>query len=388
MVKMIKPNKPGYILVLTLIIMALATAIVTRLFYQGSAYLPLTNLAIDRKKAKNLALGGVQLALSKLNSLPAPNKSPDQNGESQKTKSKPKEQQFLDQILPIINQWDTVNFKQEIDGIDGKVQFCLTCENGKINLNQLYDFTKHEFKDFEFIQRIANKANERKQNYGLPEELLEKAVSEYEQALGLLLTQIGKITAQEQEFEQALGSLISFLASRKYQLLDVTELLEISEFSYFKTHVFREPINLQDQDQSHHTRNIYLTDIFTVSTASPKLEPWLFSDSNLTILGFPTTAANDIMKRTAAVTGWTANFKISSQWQADWDKTVGLMYEVQFKDVNKSAISLLEPQFKPQVFSVLSYGTVGNITQKVCAIIKSQTQGKAAQFVVEKLYSI
>lgn len=365
-------NKSGYILVLTLIMMALATAIVTRLFYQGSAFLPLANLAIERQKAKNLALGGVQLALSKLNSLPKVDLD-----EQKKAPKKSKEQQFLMQVLPIINQWEVVNLNQEVDGIDGKIQFCLSCENGKINLNQLYDFNQHIFSDLNVQKKDSNLQDKVKKTSG------------HEEALRLLLMQIGKITKQEEDFKNALDALISFLSKRKYQLLDVTELLEIPAFAYFKTHVFCEPPKLNDQDRdSYVQKSIYLTDLFTVSTASSKLEPWLLSDSMITILDFPKAGASDIMKRTAAVNEWVKEFKVNSQWQTAWDKTAGLMYGVNFNAVPKPAVNLFENKFNPKFFSVLSYGTVGNITQKVCAIIKSQTQGKTASFVVEKLYSI
>lgn len=369
--------------------MALATAIVTSLFYQGNAFLPLAKLSIERQKAKNLALGGVQLALSKLNSLPEDIVESDSK-EPQK-KQKPKEQKLLEQILPSINQWDTVNLTQAVDGVDGKIEFCLSCEQGKINLNQLYDFDKHEFKDLKItvsaVQKDQNPKASAKIDNSL--EITDSKVSAYEQALELLFLQVSKITNQEQEPGQILASLLSFLRARQYQLLDVTELLEIPEFSYFKTHVFRERFEPSDPDQvQYDQKNIYLTDLFTVHTNSARLEPWLLSDAILTILDFPRAGTGDIMKAMAAERPQIKNFKVNSRWQTDWDQTVGLMYGVKFNALPKLAVDLFDTRFNPRVFSVLSYGTASNITQGVLAIIKLQTQGKTASFVVEKLYSI
>ncbi len=379
---MSKQNKSGYILVLTLMIIGLATVIVTSMFYQSGAFLPLSTLAIKRQKAKNLALGGVQLALSKLNAQPKlepESDLPDQN----KAKPEPKELFFLKQILPNINTWDKINLHQETDGVDGVIEFCLVCEDGKINLNQWYDFDKHEF--------IGTKNNTKSVDTDTKQDQTSvdlKQISLYEQALVILFEQLSKNTHNEIDAKNALDSLKSFLAARSYQLLDITELLTIPQFSYFKQHVFRDLTTINNQSQKN---MIYLTDLFTITTSTAKLEPWLFSQSILTILGFPIADSNDILKRAQAVSTWTKDFKANPKWASDWDQTVGQMYGVKLNAIAKPVVDLFANKFDPKTFSVLSYGTVGDITQKVCACIKAQPAGKDKKqtvFVVEKLYWI
>lgn len=371
-------NKSGYILVLTLMIIGLATVIVTNMFYQSGGFLPLSSLAIKRQKAKNLALGGVQLALSKLNAEPKTDLDmPDQN----KSKQDSKELFFLKQILPNINCWDKINLREETDGVDGVIEFCLVCEDGKINLNQWYDFEKHEFIEL----KDSDKITDTKQAQVAHEP---KQVGLYEQALALLFEKLSKITNNEIDAKNSLDGLKNFLAARDYQLLDVTELLTIPQFSYFKENVFHDLTTINNQSQKN---MIYLTDLFTINTSTAKLEPWLFSQSILTILGFPRADSNDILKRSQTVSTWTKDFKLSSQWTKDWDQTVGQMYSVKLGAIENKLLNLFTNKFNPKAFSVLSYGTVGDITQKVCAFIKAQPTGKDNKqnvFIVEKLYWI
>jgi hypothetical protein len=350
-----KQNKPGYILILTLMAIALITTIITKMYYQSSAYLPLADLVVKRQKAANLALGGLQMALSKLN---GPQNQEESDSKNKKNKSK--EALLLERILPSLNRWQAFNLKEDVDGVNGQIKICVSCENGKVNLNQLYDFAKHELKDAKIKQLMQE-----------------------------IFAALGKLTKNQIDSKLANEALMKFLSERKYQLLDATELLQIPEFSYFKQHVFYHPPQDAEQTSENLPRPVYLTDIFTTWTSSPQVEPWLFSDSVLALLSFPRAQANDIMKRDGKVKEWTKNLKESSNWQTDWDKSLGLVYGNELANLPKSVVSLFETKFNPQVFSAISCGTIEGITQTVYAIIKLQSENTGSSFfVIEKLYWI
>ena len=95
---------------------------------------------IARERAEILALGGVQVAIALLtheqenNQDKAtheknlnPNKEKDPNYQDKK---------WLNRILPIINRWKTFNLKENIDGINGCLKVCISCEEAKLNLNR------------------------------------------------------------------------------------------------------------------------------------------------------------------------------------------------------------------------------------------------------------
>ena len=122
-----KSQNSGFILLLAILLLSLMTVIVTKVFYRASGAVPFIHTSLKRDQSKLLAFGGVQLAMSALAS-----KSYEQ-------------EEYLTQTFPNLNDWHKIQLKAEADGIEGEINFCITCEQGKLNLNQLYDFEKHVF---------------------------------------------------------------------------------------------------------------------------------------------------------------------------------------------------------------------------------------------------
>ena len=56
----------GFVLVTTLLILSLAVVLISFLINRSTVFFPLARITIDREKAKELALGGLQLALSQI----------------------------------------------------------------------------------------------------------------------------------------------------------------------------------------------------------------------------------------------------------------------------------------------------------------------------------
>ena len=142
------------------------TAIGTYIFLRSSVFLPFMHTMYDREKAKVLAMGGLQIAIQQLSQFdeaeseqttnsqaagqqPASAQTANQQAAGQQTK--PKQEaggplQLFTRIMPIINRWQTFPLQKKIDGIDGSIQMCLVCEEGKINLNRIYNFDKSKFR--------------------------------------------------------------------------------------------------------------------------------------------------------------------------------------------------------------------------------------------------
>ena len=64
--KVIKMMRRGYILFLTISMLAVITIIVTQIFYVGGAYNLYVPLTYERERAKQLALSGISIATAQL----------------------------------------------------------------------------------------------------------------------------------------------------------------------------------------------------------------------------------------------------------------------------------------------------------------------------------
>lgn len=63
---------------------------------------------------------------------------------------------FLEAFFPSLHQWQTFKLKEGVEGIDATIRICLSCEEGKINLNNIYDFKEKKFNNGaeKFLQDI------------------------------------------------------------------------------------------------------------------------------------------------------------------------------------------------------------------------------------------
>lgn len=359
-------NRPGYIMVFTLLAVGAAMVVVTYVGHRSSYYFPFSKMIFEREKAKTLTLSGVQVAIAQL--AQAPDKkneassskssasSPDDASvdKAQAGKKSSPEKEFLKRILPTLNRWQHFDLTEINDGIDGKISICLMCEEGKINLNRIIDFKKNTFQGGEksgwkMVMQEACKAIERIVKGGDLFPVFEKIAKE-----------------------------------AKFPFNDPTELLLKKEFNHFKDILFYQPPTTKKQD------TIYLTDIFTVWSSSDKLEPWLFSDSINGLLGLPRVEVDDIKKRKEQVENWIKNFKEKSNWQQDWQTILVPVYGKELRTLPKNIDSMMSATFDPKYFSVRVQAKVGEITQQVYAVLErnKSAQGDNIEYdvVIKKLY--
>jgi len=362
-----KNKRSGYIMIFTLMMIALLTGLVAYLANRSIPYISFTTIVIQREKAKLLALGGIQAALSQLAWAAAPEKEKKKKtaGIKEEAIKKPEEQdkQFLETILPYINRWQTVSLTKEKDGIEGEILFAISCEEGKVDINQIYDFEKKKFvgeggKDEEDYKKIM------------------------QQFFGTLEKKIGG--------QKLFDSFATFLKNRKYKLNDVTELLTINAFEPFKNKLFYEPPQPGKEIPVPKKPTMFLTDIFTVWSGQKQVESWLLSDSMCGLLNLEQSKTGDTEKRKKDVKNWLENFKPSAKWEEDWDKMLAHVYGKKFNALPKFIKSLLATKFGPTVFSVLSYGKVEEVAQRFLAIIEksrpSQKEDGRASVIIRKLY--
>jgi len=335
-------------MIFTLLIVGAAMMIVTYVGHRGSFYLPFSYMITAREKAKMLALGGVQVAIAQLALVEKPKEKQKEQTENKQSASD--ESEFLQRILPTLNRWQDFDLKENVDGVDGQIKVCLMCEEGKINVNDIIDFNKGVFK-------------------GAWKEIMQE-----------LCRSIEKMTKASDLFP----AFEKIIKDVKFPFNDATELITHKEFAQFKDTLFYQPPTQKKQD------TLYLTDIFTVWSSSEKLEPWLFSDSINGILGLPRVEVDDIKQRKEQSAAWVKNFKAQTNWQQDWKSILMPVYGKELRTLPKHIDSMLNAQFDPCFFSVLVHGKVGDVTQRVYAILErnKRVQGDTVAYdvAIKKLY--
>lgn len=335
-------KKSGYILALSLTFIFLSMFLVMSTVYRGSSFGPQAQFAIERQQAYVVAQSGIQLGMSQ---IVWPKISKKQ--EASKEQKPNKEQQIKDGLtvlLPYLNHWQEYQLRESVEGIDATIKICVMCENGKIDLNAFYDFEKHQFIDKEVSTKMFK-------------DLFEK---------------IEKKTGGKDLF----GSFEKILKARNYRFNDATELLG-KEFASFYNTLFYDPSKAD---------KLYLTDIFTVWTGKRSVNPWLFPSSMLTLLGLKTEQTANVTERKKNIAQWLKQFKLNAKWQSDWDKILKPLYGKDFNSIPKGLQPLLSDTFEAQVFSILSYATVGRITQRLLAIVEAPLAGQSDAIAIKKVY--
>lgn len=355
-------HNPGFILPLTLSVIGLAVALVTYMANNGRAFTPSARLMIEREKARMLARSGIDIAMSQL-SLP------DKKVEAKKDDNAPQENKDKQEetlfsfVVPCANVWQKFALKPAIEGIQGEIGVCLMSEEGKLNLNELFDPETGDYID------------------ALKNDVKAKA------CLQELFERIEKATGGK-DLSKALGA---FFKERKSKLDDVTELLTIKEFEVFKEHVFYNPQEKNAQKEGKST--LYLTDLFTIWSGKRVMQPWLLSDSIRGVLDLTQAQESSLEEKRKIVAEIMKAMPESLTWPDGWNKNLKLLYGKDFASLPKGIELLLETRFEPKIFSVICYGKVGKTTQKVFAIlerVKTSTEKdkQSLNVTLKKLYWI
>jgi hypothetical protein len=317
------------ILIFTLLILSILTVLTQQLVRSVLIGYNFSSGQLAQQQARTLALGGIQLAISQLE---FDKKSEEKDNQKEKTEDQ-KLKDFLKRNLPNINLWQEFDLKEDADGIDGSIKFCITCENGKININKAFDFNKLEFKDGykAFLKGLEIK---NKLKSGQIEERLSK-----------------------------------FLKERKKPLDDISELINVPGLENISS--FYVPPKLSKNKKNIKPNStIYLQDMFTIWTQDDKLQILFLSDSMRAVMGLRRQVADDNKELNEKFKVFIKSF--SKDWlkefQENWKNFTPI-----FGKNNKTlklAEKILSQEFGAKVYSVLSCGKVKNVEQKLLVVLK------------------
>ena len=333
---------PAFVLLFVVMMMAVVTMLTQQLLRGVMVGTMFDKTMIARERAEILALGGLQVAIALLTQEKEVAKPGNAQDAQEKEKLDPEKdaKKFLTKILPILNRWKIFKLQQKEDGLDGTLKICISCEEGKLNLNEIFDFKKGAFK------------------------------TEFEPLIGVL---------QIDNKHEVIKFLTEFLKKRNKKLDDLSELMTIPEFA--KLDIFYNPPEFIDKkqkekDDKKKDRNIALFDLFTLEGEKSLMQPLLFSDGMCAVFGLHRPMAEDTVKMKDKFKVVIDQYK--KEWGNDWVKTweiVRPIFECQGALAPQFA-KLFAQEFEPSLFSVLSLGIVDGVEQRILAIIKKVEKKK------------
>ena len=355
-----KVARKGYIILLTLLIISAITVLLTSVVQQSFSYQAGVRLADDKARARMLALSSLELAMSQLSTVvPKEDKKEGKQDNEEQTKDMLEPvQKWLLKVLPSINHWQTIVITEL--GLEGTIKMYLACEEGKFNLAAFEEEGKR--KD-ELEQEIQEKKQQEKPKKD--KELNQGPLA----ALDDLFKKIHDVSMKE--------TFKLFLSEYKRLPEDATELLRVSYFSKLKDRLFT-PLK-----QEH--RGLYIMDLFTVRPkGSGTVNPWLLTASAKTLLG--------IRQSTGALDKeFVQKIKPKMNWEKEWDEVLLPQYGKSFASFDPAIQRVFASAFEANAFSVVSYCTVGSVTQKLYAVLEvaepdEKLSPKSVIFKVTKLY--
>lgn len=306
-----KIDRPGYVLVTVLAILALAIILVTRLLNDSTVQNSFTFNSTKTLKAQQLALSGVEIAKSIIQK-----RDDDEKGVKQ-----------AESILKYLNSWHKIEFDQ--DNINNKIEFYLSSENGKCSINKCLIF-------------------------GASEEQSTKKVTETFNCLDLIGDPLSKILGAN----NIVAELKQWAKKSKIPLNDLTELLAVEKMAYFKDKIFI------DQKTEY-----ALTDIFSLGNGDGLLQPWLLSASMCRLLGLKTVSDYGVTSWRESLPNWLKKFSFPVKWEESWDEVLAPIYGKKWSQLPSNMASLFATSWNPTLFSVVVKGTFDDVSSSLFAVI-------------------
>lgn len=349
-----KTEQPGFVLLSVFLLLTMATVFVTQLYYRGSIYNTFIPVAVEREKAKQLAQMGIAVAINQLALYDEKLVPENDGGKQSKTGSDEKDaRNLLKILLTVQNRWQVFEFDQEKDGLEGVLKICITCDDGKIPLGGLIDYQKAAFKNNEekkfkgekFFENLFDRIKSFIKNYDL------------------------------------LETLQSYIKQQKYELFEVTDLLNYKEFKLFRDAVFYKPT----EQKSEQKQKLYLADLFS-DAKSMTLHPALLSPSVRVAYGLNPEGVTVPLDEESVEKLVTQMSVKEADWKKEWDTFLQPIYKKEYKSLPGELTALFGSKFEPTHFSVVCYGKVGTIGQTLLATVERTFTQQGEQFEVRKIY--
>ncbi len=308
-------KKKGYVTVVILSVMGFSLFLLDRIVNTSILQAHYSKDFYNQTQAKHLAFGAALMTTSLISSFESGVMPKDedvasddlQKKDAQKITPSDRLKTLYYNLLPILGKWQNVTFNKDEHGFDAQVSFCITCEDGKLQLNKIFDFAQYKLKKPFDDLLSQNKLKNIKDEDGDFEKIIKKNVDE-----------------------------------KNPKMFDDVSFLKLSsKIEYFyhpesKKEAKKETV--QDLSKKEKEFYIYPSDLFSVHTKNLQINPLLFSHSVLVSMGIDPDKKLSGKKLQKFIKGLTKTW--SFNWKATWPsmqenlkKMYGLIpFELEEKD--------------------------------------------------------
>ncbi|MDQ5890969.1 MAG: hypothetical protein QG604_843 [Candidatus Dependentiae bacterium] len=337
-------TKAGAVLIFSLLSMGIITVLTQQLMKSVSVGIMFTSRMVIREQVKMFAYGGLSIATAQLDQCyPEENKkdkaagvqpSADQQAsQGKQTKNKFSFKTFITTVLPHLGRWQTFELTDKIDGIDAKIQVCITVEEGKIPFGSVFD------------EPARDLTAQMKQ-------LFKEFIPKKKMAAGEFATKLTAALKQRATKMQEISGLLLFAQQAKLEL-------------------WYQPQELPRVKKDKPVPATYaLQDMFTFWSQSSTMNPLFLTNALCLLCTVRGPQANDATSRKDQYKQLAENYeKIKSSKGDELWKNLGVLYETKPKltgDFN----ALFSLEVEPRFYSVLSCATVAGVTQQILAIVE------------------
>ena len=331
---MITQNKrSGFVLVIAMFIIAIGTLIIARLITQGIILIQTFAIERERKQAQLLALSAMHFAAGE---LLGPSKKEEKEAPKQEAGQKKGEDQKKDEyptrLLKALNVKRTKKLTENIDGINGTIEWTIVAQEGKIPLNSLLEPGKEAFK--KEYSKIIDQIDEK-----------------------------GKTLFKDVSLK---STILSAYKKRKRPFDDVSDLYEGQDektTKELKTRLFA----IGDQ--------VGLVDLFTAEVGSG-LCPLLFTKAvdKLFDLTFDEKKLAQQFEKKEYGEKIRALFgQDQIDWKSSWDQIIAPIKVKRYTEVSEPLKTTLSKQCSGKVIGVMCFGATDSVTQKLFVILERST---------------
>jgi hypothetical protein len=342
---MMQRRKEGFVIIAVLAMIAFLFFLFGRIIRTVNVHSFFIKTDLAKKQARQFCQNGVSLALSRL--LLA-----EEGVSSYESKEKPQEgadsnlskqealRSFYSVLLPALGEWQKYPLTFQADGIDADLRVCLTCEDGKINLNKMMDFEKKEI--CEPYKKLFAK-------FKL------KNINEHEGDLTKIITEQLR---QEEE--------------KRVRFEDVSQIALGRKVEHFYS-----PFESEKSESDDH---IQLADLFTL-WGSGEVNPLVMSRSLQRVVGLPEVSSVEKKELFERIYSELDDSWPKEKWKTK-TKEIKSLYRLEASSSGKGESSNSEfdsvqqffsSEIEPKVLSVLSCAEVNGAYEKLLVIVQRET---------------
>jgi hypothetical protein len=322
----------GSALLITLLFLSVIGILAQKLVQSSLLTSHMLKEQINSTEARILALNGLTLACSQLSTQKTPNK---------KLSPEDVKKKQLGSLLLNLNRWQTFKLTSNLDGMNGTIKICISCEEGKLPTSDLMDLKT----------KALNKTY-----------------------IPLLKTFQG-ITSKKNP--GILQKITTLLQKRTIPLEDPTQLN-----TAFPQSLFFDPAQPATNKRINlPPPTLPWLDLFSSWNVTGKINPLFFSSSMCQVLKLKNPFSKAIDDKAEKELYPRIAETVSKEWSSDWKKNWALLaplYGAELQ-ISPEITAILSEEVEPTVFSVISCGVVRGVEQRLYAIMHKKKPAQPAE---------